>query len=61
VPIAWDAASGASPGLVINQPGRAPVSVSDPTVGAKDGGRVWRWLFWIVLVIALLLFLRWIL
>jgi len=61
VPIAWDPASGASPGLVINQPGRTPVSVSDPTLGGKGGGSVWRWLFWIMFVIALLLFLRWIL
>src|SRR6185369_14148501 len=45
VPIAWDDASGASPGLVINQPGRTPVSVSDPTHGGKGGGSVWRWLF----------------
>jgi hypothetical protein len=37
------------------------VSVSDPTLGGKGGGSVWRWLFWIMFVIALLLFLRWIL
>jgi V8-like Glu-specific endopeptidase len=61
VSVDWDPGSGNSPGVLIGQPGRAPVTTTDPSVAGKDRCRKWKIAFWVVLVIALLLLLLWLL
>jgi hypothetical protein len=61
VPVGWDPSSGDSPGVVIGQPRRPPVIVHDPKVKGRDRSRKWKILFWLMLLIALVLFLLWIL
>ncbi len=64
VTVTWDPASGNSPGVVIGQPGRPPVVVHDPKAPvSKTTGKdkIWKFLFWLMLLIALILLLLWIL
>jgi hypothetical protein len=60
VPVNWDPSAG-SPGVVIGQPDRPPVVVHDPKVKGKDRCKIWKFLFWLMLLIALILLLLWIL
>jgi len=53
VPVSWDPGSG-GPTLVIGQPGRQPVVVTDPKT-ATGQCRRWRLLVWLLLLLALLL------
>jgi hypothetical protein len=53
VPVTWDRGSG-GPTLVIGQPDREPVVVTDSSTTAGQCRR-WRLLFWLLLLIALLL------
>jgi hypothetical protein len=59
--VSWDAGLGNSPGVIIGQPGRTPVIVYDPTVRGTDRCRKWKVLFWLVALVALILFLLWLL
>lgn len=61
VPVKWNPGSGNGPGVVIGQPGRPPVVVHDPRVHGKDHCRIWKILFWLMLLLALILFVMWIL
>jgi hypothetical protein len=61
VPVNWDPASGDPPGVVIGQPGRPPVIVRDPSMKGKDRCRIWKILFWLILLIAVILLVLWLL
>ena len=61
VPVSWDPSSTNSPGIVMGQPDRPPVVVHDPHVKGKDRSRIWRILFWLMFLIALILLLLWLL
>jgi len=62
IPVSWDRSSGDSPGVVIGQPSRPPTIVHDQKVKGEDRrGRIWKILFWLMLLIALILLLLWIL
>lgn len=61
VPVSWNPSSGDGPGVVIGQPDRPPVVVHDPKVKGSDRCRKWKFLFWLMLLIALVLLLLWIL
>ena len=60
-PVNWDPSSGDAPGVVVGQPGRPPVVVRDPSAKGKDRCRIWKILFWLMLLIAIVLLLLWIL
>ena len=60
VPVNWNQSSGNPPGVVIGQPGRPPVVVSDPS-RQPHGGNKWMWLFWLMLLLALIFLLLWLL
>lgn len=55
IPIAWDPGSGQGAGVVVSQPGRPPV-VAQPR--PKHGCREWEFLFWLVVLLALILGFR---
>jgi len=61
VPVSWDPSSEDGTGVVIGQPGRPPVVVHDPKVKGKDRCSKWKFLFWLMLLIALVLLLLWVL
>jgi hypothetical protein len=60
VAVTWDPSSGNSPGVIIGQPGRPPVVVNGPKAVEEDRCRIWKILFWIVLLVALILLVLWI-
>ena len=60
-PVNWDPSSGDAPGVVVGQPGRPPVVVRDPSAKGKDHCKIWKILFWLMLLIAIVLLLLWIL
>ena len=60
-PVNWNPSSGNSPGVVIGQPSRPPVVVHDPNVPGRDRCRKWKVLFWLMVLVALVLFLLWLL
>jgi len=47
--------------VVIGQPSRPPVVVHDPNVPGRDRCRKWKVLFWLMVLVALVLFLLWLL
>src|SRR6185503_18078067 len=51
----WDPSTGNAPGIIINQPGKNPVVISDQTVSPQTDK--WKFWFWIVLILFLLLLL----
>jgi V8-like Glu-specific endopeptidase len=53
----WDPTLGHGPGVVIGQPGRPPVVVAEPCPAAKERCARWTLLAWVILVLALMLFL----
>jgi hypothetical protein len=58
VPVDWDPSSGTAPGVLVGQPGRGPVLLTDPNAGGPDNeGGIWKLLFWVLLVLFLLLLL----
>jgi hypothetical protein len=61
VPVSWNPSFGDSAGVVIGQPGRPPVIVHGRKVKGKGRGWKWKIMFWIMSLIALILFLLWIL
>ena len=61
VPVAWDPLSGESPGVIIVQPGRAPVVINGAKPTRKNRCIKWKVLFLVTLIVALILFLLWIL
>jgi len=56
VPAVWDPASGNAPGVVIGQPDKPCIVVQDPKL-AQEKCAQWRLLFWLLLIVALGLFL----
>jgi hypothetical protein len=60
-PVNWDPGSGNSPGVIIGQPSRPPVAVHDPKLPGRDRCRKWKLLFWLMALVALVLFLLWLL
>jgi V8-like Glu-specific endopeptidase len=60
-PVKWTPSLGDSPGVVIGQAGRPPVVVHDPKVRGKDRCRIWKILFSLMLLVALVLLLLWLL
>jgi len=61
VPVSWNPASGNPPGVVISQPGRPPVVVTDTSGKGKHHCRKWKILFWLALLAALIFLIFWIL
>jgi hypothetical protein len=59
VPVTWDSSSGNRPGVIIGQPGRPPVVVNDPRPAAKKSCKIWKILFWLMLLVAIVLFVLW--
>ena len=60
-PVNWDPGSGNSPGVIIGQPSRPPVVLHDPKLPGRDRCRKWKLLFWLMALVALVLFLLWLL
>jgi hypothetical protein len=57
VAVDWNPSSGNRPGVIIGQPGRDPVVVSEPTSPVGERWNIWMILFWLMFVIAVLLLL----